>query len=188
MKHMDNLIFVFCTLISLLCFSSEGSLQMEKEENAVLLEGNSTIDAKLNNSDITVIDYIIGNISEETTTQLIVELTTLRIKNTTVMNIRVDEPHFVMMPLAIGGIALLSGLVLISIVLSDVFRARLLAEALFFERVFFFNRKSHLKLSGDSRGMKKFSHFARNKEKKAGSWMTNGGWSSFERNAILRSE
>ncbi|GFT39036.1 hypothetical protein TNCV_3691201 [Trichonephila clavipes] len=116
MKHMDNLILVFWTSISLLCLSSEGSLQMKKEENAVFLEGNSPIDTKLNNSNITVTDYIIGNISEETTTQLIVKFTTLRIKNTTVMNIRVDEPHFVIMPLAIGGIALLSGLLLISIV------------------------------------------------------------------------
>ncbi|GFY53220.1 hypothetical protein TNIN_240551 [Trichonephila inaurata madagascariensis] len=101
---MVNLILVFWTSISLLCLSSEGSLQMEKKENAVFREGNSAVDAKLNNSNITVTHYIIGNTSEETTTQLIVKFTTLRIRNTTVMNIRVDEPHFVMMPLAIGAL------------------------------------------------------------------------------------
>ncbi|GFT10873.1 transposon Ty3-I Gag-Pol polyprotein [Nephila pilipes] len=111
-ETMDSSNLVVCISFCLLSLSC-GGMQIEKEENA---DWNNFIEAKLNYSDVTVTDYVIGNISKETVTEVIVKMTTQRMKNTSVMNIGVERTHFALMPLAIGGIALLSGLVFIAIV------------------------------------------------------------------------
>ncbi|KAF8794242.1 uncharacterized protein LOC129961855 [Argiope bruennichi] len=118
---MDSRHLFICIFASWwLCLECTGLLHTKDLKHAEIenesLYYNSAEDVTFNETGSVTTDGGFDNVSDETTSHLILEKTTKNLENFTVVTAVESKHHVVLVPLAVGGLALLSGLLFLAFI------------------------------------------------------------------------